>query len=295
MHVCSSYCDFGESLSTDATAAHGLPRCIMGTIPPIILLMWSLVLALLYIHKRRQQSYLHRQNHFLYEDLESGINKGKCDCAIKCKRLDGKCQLEPNSAACINDPAKFVRGEDQSSFLYTFQQFLHICVAVLPVIDLIIKASAYHNRLQGYILFNDCATFVTWLVMLFALQIESKIFYAARISRHSLILFLFWTLAFVNENLAFISWNNDHWWFLRENNNQTAEFGLFVVRYVCTALIFLFGMFAPGLYKPAAEEILVVDEEISTEGRVVSLLCSFAVRSSHGLFLIACLQVVSRV
>lgn len=275
MPACTSYCDFGESLSTKATTSNGLPRCIMGTVPPIVLFMWSLIMALLYFCKRRRHAQLNLQNSFGYEDLESAINRGKCDCAIKCKRLDGKCQLEPNSADCIKDPAQFVHGNNQSSFLYTLQQFLHICVAILPVLDLIIKASSHLDRLQGYIIFNDCATFITWLIVLSALKTESQIFFTARISRHSLIILLFWSLAFLNENLAFISWHNDNWWFLRTNSNQAEEFGLFVARYVTTALIFLLGLFGPGLYKPPTEEVLVVDEEISTEGRVVSFSILF--------------------
>ena len=272
MPACTSYCDFGESLSSTVSKSHGLPRCIMGTVPPIILFVLSLVLAMIYFIKRRRHAHIHPLSPLVYEDLENAINREKCDCALKCKRFDGKCLLESDSMECINNPADFVHGDNQSSFLYTFQQFMHICLTALPVIDLITKASVQPDRLQGYVVFNDCTTFATWLIVLLALRVESRLFFAVHVSRHSVMMFVFWTLAFLNENLAFISWHNDHWWFLRKNQSQIAEFGLFITRYVCTAFLFLLGLYGPGMYKPPAENVFVVDEEISTEGRVVRML-----------------------
>ncbi|KAJ7369787.1 ATP-binding cassette sub- B member 6, mitochondrial [Desmophyllum pertusum] len=104
-------------------------------------------------------------------------------------------------------------------------------------------------------------------VSFFVLRIESARYFKAHVTRHSFGLLLFWSLAFVIENLSFISWYNPHWWFGRNTRIQEAEFGLFISRYVIMVLIFLLGLKGPGLYQPPP--VPVQEEPTLLEGSSV--------------------------
>ncbi|EDO42945.1 predicted protein, partial [Nematostella vectensis] len=100
----------------------------------------------------------------------------------------------------------------------------------------------------------------TWTVALVVVRAESLKFYKLRVTTHSVGLLLFWTLAFINENLSFISWHNKNWWFIERNSStKKAEFGLFLARYIAVAQLFLLGLKAPGLYKQEPLPVAVRD------------------------------------
>lgn len=270
--ICTQYCDFNETLTSHASEDSGLPRCIMGTIPPAALLFFILILLVVQLWKKRK-IYAESNRHTLLSDAESisvqDINRDghkTCNCALKCQRIDGQCELDNSSIDSIANPAQFVHGDNRTSFFYTFQQFLHIILVFVPVVDVITKAAIAQHRLQGYVIVNDAGMFITWMLALFVLRTESAQYFKAHISRHSLGLLLFWALAFILENLSFISWNNPHWWFGRNTRIQEAEFGLFVSRYTIILLIFLFGLTGPGLYRQPKPQVPVKEEPIFLEG-----------------------------
>lgn len=277
--ICTHYCDFNETLSSHVSKDSGLPRCIMGTVPPAVLLLFVLLLALIQLYKKRKIQKDNQGRTLLSADIESTSveeiireeNK-PCDCVLKCRRVDGSCEMRQNSIQFIMNPAEFVHGDNRTSFLYTFQQFLHICLVLVPVIDIITKTVIEPERLQGYVMVSNGGTFLTWFIAFFVLRAESSRYFKVHLTRHSFGLLLFWSLAFVIENLAFISWNNPHWWFGRKTRIQEAEFGLFITRYTIVVLIFALGLKGPGLYQPP--KVPVQEEQKFLEGSSVSQLYS---------------------
>ena len=280
--ACTRYCDFNESLSSLASEASGLPRCMMGTVPPAVLLLVIVVMVIVQVCAQRRSRHAANDRRCLIADAESGecessesggtspLDKNKpCSCALRCRRINGKCEMEHCSLKTIANPAEFVQGDNQSSFLYSLQQFFHVCIVVLPVIDLIAKAAMEQDTLQGYVLVQDCGTFLTWLLAFFVLRAESSRYFKSRISRHSLGMLLFWAAAFIIENLAFISINNDNWWFARKTHIQDVEFDLFVAKYGLTLLVFLLGLKAPGLYKMVTVPV-PLNEDTTEESSGVS-------------------------
>lgn len=221
--------------------------------------------------------------HSLLSDVESTSvqeivrEKVPCTCALKCKRIGGQCELENSSAEFVANPATFVHGDNRTSFLYTFQQFLHICLILVPITDVITKVTMARERLQGYVIVNDAGTFLTWMVAIFVLRTESARYFKAGISRHSLGLLLFWALAFIIENLSFISWNNPYWWFGRNTSIQKAEFGLFVVRYTIIVPVFLLGLKGPGLYQLPSLQFPIKEEPLLIAGSSVREFCSLVI------------------
>lgn len=249
----------------------------MGTVPPAVLLFLVLLLSLFQLWKRKK---IHAESyrHGLLSDVESTSvqeivrdETKPCNCVLKCKRIGGQCKLEDSF---VINPAEFVHGDNRTSFWYTFQQFLHICLVLVPVINVITKISLAPERLQGYVVVTDVGMFLTWMIALFVLRTESKHYFKARVSRHSLGLLLFWTFAFIIENLAFISWNNPHWWFGQKTSIQEAEFGLFIARYIIIVLVFLLGLKGPGLYRPPKLQVPIKEEPTFLEGSSVRLFSS---------------------
>lgn len=270
--ICSHYCDFNETLTSHTSMDSGLPRCIMGTVPPVVLLFIIFFLFLLQLWKKRKIR-AESNRHTLLSDEESPSvqeivreEHKTGNSVLNCKRLDGHCDFEDTSVQFIANPSYLIHGDNRTSFLFTFQQFLHIIVLFIPVIDIITKATIAPDRIQGYVIVNDASMFITWMLAFFALRTECALYFKAHISRHSLGMLMFWTLAFVKENLSFISWHNPHWWFGRNTRIHEAEFGLFVSRYAIMALIFLFGMLGPGLYRPPISQVSVREEPTFLEG-----------------------------
>ena len=248
----------------------------MGTVPPGLLLCFIFILLLIQHFKRRKVHYKDCQQRPLVLDEESNSfeeilrdEQKQCNCVLKCRRLHGKCEMKNNSIQFVLDPAEFVHGDNRTSFQYTLQQFLHLCLPIIPVIDIITKVSITPERLQGYVMVNDGEMLITWVVAFFVLRNESALYFKAHVSRHSIGLLLFWTLAFIIENVSFFSWNSPHWWFARKTKIQEAEFGLFVARYVLLSLIFLLGLKGPGLYKPPKVKVDTKEEHNFLPGSVV--------------------------
>ncbi|XP_063421541.1 ATP-binding cassette sub-family B member 6-like isoform X2 [Mytilus trossulus] len=77
---------------------------------------------------------------------------------------------------------------------------------------------------------------------------------------HGLVLLMLWSLALIKEHLPLISWwSNRYWWNIKGDSNKI-EFGLWVVRYVCTIFVFIIGLKAPGLPR-SVHQLLVNDED----------------------------------
>lgn len=194
------------------------------------------------INRRRSYKNIYRHTSS-FEEIESIPNNDSWS--------DSNNHVQDRLGSLSTNPITLIHGGSQSSFFFTFQQFLHVCLVILPIIDLIVHATLKSStEIQGVNVFYCSSSLLVWLIGLFVLRYESHQFFKARRSSHSLGLLLFWSLSFITENLSFISWNNDHWWFHSKTSMQKAELGLFIARYVCISLLFLLGIYGPGLYKP---------------------------------------------
>lgn len=77
---------------------------------------------------------------------------------------------------------------------------------------------------------------------------------------HSMILLIFFTLLFVCENAALINLDSDSWWFALKDKTDKYELGFFVTRYVCTLLLFVLGISAPGIRRSDEDEAPLFEE-----------------------------------
>ncbi|XP_038044685.1 ATP-binding cassette sub-family B member 6, mitochondrial-like isoform X2 [Patiria miniata] len=121
--------------------------------------------------------------------------------------------------------------------------------------------------LYGYMELSACFSMACYLISIVILTMErSRTMMSRRRQGHGFVLLLFWTLAFVNENLAFISWLSPHWWWGFDSEVQQAELSLWIVRYFCTLLLFAVGLRAPGL--PRKSYTLLINEDGNEEQEV---------------------------
>uniref|UniRef100_A0A663FAA8 ATP-binding cassette sub-family B member 6 n=1 Tax=Aquila chrysaetos chrysaetos TaxID=223781 RepID=A0A663FAA8_AQUCH len=79
---------------------------------------------------------------------------------------------------------------------------------------------------------------------------------------HGTVLLLFWALAFAAENLTLVCWRSPLWWWACGADpllSVQVQFGFWLLRYICTFMLFILGMKAPGL--PRKPYMLLVNEE----------------------------------
>ncbi len=100
------------------------------------------------------------------------------------------------------------------SCLYKMQIVLSICMSLLSILRLILEATVIGDK-QVYIYQIMSAVFYTvmWPVSVMVMVQERKRMLPSIPTRgHGLVLLLFWSLAFIIENIAFISWYSPEWW-----------------------------------------------------------------------------------
>lgn len=86
---------------------------------------------------------------------------------------------------------------------------------------------------------------------------------------HGLVLLVTWMLQLIVENLALMNMKSDEWQDLSSRRNQI-ELMLFGLRYVSCLFIFVLGLKAPGITRPAYDHL-------SESGNDVSLRCVFLI------------------
>ncbi|KAM4668125.1 ATP-binding cassette sub-family B member 6 isoform 2-T3 [Amazona ochrocephala] len=145
------------------------------------------------------------------------------------------------------------------SRLYRGQVLLSVLLALQPFGGLLWQAVG-PGRFYGYMLLHACLWALSWSCTIALLQLEhTRVLAHDRIRGHGTILLLFWALAFAAENLALVCWRSPLWWWALENTNQKVQFGFWLLRYICTFMLFILGMKAPGL--PRKPYMLLVNEE----------------------------------
>lgn len=145
------------------------------------------------------------------------------------------------------------------SRLYAAQQALSALLVLQAAVGLLWWV-ALASDLAGYQVLYGCFSAVAWIWATAMLHIERRrVLVMDRTRGHSAILLLFWALAFSAENLAFISWYSPHWWWGLEDGQQQVQFGLWLLRYLATGLLFFVGLKAPGL--PRRPYMLLINED----------------------------------
>uniref|UniRef100_A0A3Q2PYW5 ATP-binding cassette sub-family B member 6 n=1 Tax=Fundulus heteroclitus TaxID=8078 RepID=A0A3Q2PYW5_FUNHE len=165
--------------------------------------------------------------------------------------------------------AKFI----PRSRLYAVQLALTVLLLLQFLGGLVWRAAGGGGgELPGYAVLYGCFSTLGWAWALGLLRVERRrVPLMDRTRGHSTALLVFWALAFSAENLAFVSWYSPHWWWSRETTQKEVEFALWVVRYVCTGLLFFVGLKAPGL--PRRPYMLLINEdERDVENGTQSLL-----------------------
>lgn len=84
---------------------------------------------------------------------------------------------------------------------------------------------------------------------------------------HGLVLLLFWTLAFIGENLTFVNMKQDDWWFKFTSLKDRVEMSLFVMRYISYLLIFVLGLKAPGILTHREDDYIHLQNDNNAENR----------------------------
>ncbi|XP_072179638.1 ATP-binding cassette sub-family B member 6-like [Diadema setosum] len=142
---------------------------------------------------------------------------------------------------------------------FHFQIVLTTAMIIQYVVRIILYA-VLHVPLSGDIELGTCFYIAAYIVSIFVIFLErTKVLSSNRVRGHGFILLMFWTLAFLNENLAFISWESPHYWWRHEGSFEQGLLGLWVCRYVLTFLLFVLGLRAPGL--PKKSYVLIINDD----------------------------------
>lgn len=136
------------------------------------------------------------------------------------------------------------------SSLFVVQIIVALILTLLPILECSVQLYLVHNGVvYGYLILYTLGNMVVWPLSLHLVYLERNALLPSIPARgHGLILLIFWTLAFMAQNLAFLNMRNEDWWFDLQTTGDKAEFSLFVIRFVATCIAFLLGLKAPGLY-----------------------------------------------
>ncbi|XP_051870229.1 ATP-binding cassette sub-family B member 6-like isoform X2 [Pristis pectinata] len=146
-----------------------------------------------------------------------------------------------------------------SSRLFLLQLFLTI-ILLLQFGTYILWQVFGLGTVYGYMILYPCLSLVGWACTILLLHLErNRVMVRDRTRGHGTILLLFWALGFAAENLAFVSWKSPLWWWSLGNTDQKVHFGLWMVRYICTFLLFILGLKAPGL--PRRPYMMIINED----------------------------------
>lgn len=149
--------------------------------------------------------------------------------------------------------------------LYSLQVLSHICLIVIAGLDILLRHLLWHRQVLGYEVLYVVSSFITWPMLLWVLIVERSYQLPTPPSHgHGFVPLMTWTAAFIAENLAFLSMDNEEWWYhLSTAENKTA-FAFWMLRYVFTVIAFILGIKAPGIrqeYNNRSRLATIEDEE----------------------------------
>ncbi|XP_014772784.1 ATP-binding cassette sub-family B member 6 [Octopus bimaculoides] len=133
-----------------------------------------------------------------------------------------------------------------------FESVLHI---------VLIDTAEDGRTVYGYQLFTCLVYLCGWTITMKLICLERHRALPSIPTRsHGLVLLVFWTLTYVRENIAFVSWFSPEWWWHLSSESQKIEFSLWLLRYLCTMSLFILGFCAPGVPR-GTYHLLLQDEE----------------------------------
>lgn len=136
------------------------------------------------------------------------------------------------------------------------------CVLHIVLTD----AAMSSHTVYGYQLYTALVYFFGWTMSLRLLCLErSRALPSIPTRGHGLVLLVFWTMAFIRENLAFVSWFSTAWWWHLRNKSEQIEFSMWLLRYLGTMCLFVLGFQAPGV--PRADYYMLVRDIEQGQGR----------------------------
>lgn len=232
---------------------HGLSQCFYQTVQPIVVFLLAIISFLYHTYlkwkcKQRQTPRKPKSRVNPSDFQRIGLIQHADDIeTVPVVEIEDDAKEEPSKQKCFKD---FPFPKLPIPFLYVVQLLLHSLLLILPVLHIILKIILAKDRLAGVQIMSSVLNFCAWLVGFHTLKQERKIFFVAKLKRHSIGMLLFWTVAHVLEALVFTSWNNKNS-FLRnhEEGVQLMEVIMFAFRFAATFFIFILGLHAPGLYK----------------------------------------------
>ncbi|XP_035774061.1 ATP-binding cassette sub-family B member 6, mitochondrial-like [Anopheles albimanus] len=139
--------------------------------------------------------------------------------------------------------------EIRKSRLYNFQVFLHILLPLLTVARFVLEGFVLEPaQVYGFMILSiSVALFAYPFSIVLLVQERHYQLPTSRTAGHGVVLLLFWTMLFITQNIAFVNLNYGDGWFRLETLRDRVEFGLFVVRYLVTMLLFVIGLKAPAI------------------------------------------------
>lgn len=142
------------------------------------------------------------------------------------------------------------------NFLYSVQLFLLFFYPMLALVRFFLNARIYvDSAVYGYMVLSTVLVCLSYPFSICLIIKERNYQLPSLPTRgHGLVLLLFWTLAFINESLAFINLRRKDWWFNLKTNKDEIEMGLFVTRYLTSLLIFVLGLKGPALAWPYGDQ-----------------------------------------
>lgn len=89
---------------------------------------------------------------------------------------------------------------------------------------------------------------------------------------HGLVLLIFWSLVFINENFSIMNLEKEDWWHhVFASIRDKVEMSLFVTRYICTLIIFVLGLKAPGIATNREDDYIHLENEMNTVSNLKSM------------------------
>ncbi|XP_076463743.1 ATP-binding cassette sub-family B member 6-like [Babylonia areolata] len=129
------------------------------------------------------------------------------------------------------------------------QVFLSMLMVIGSVVYMILQNVVLYDKvLYGYQILTACTQVLAYLVTLRLIFLERGSALPSIPTRgHGLLLLVFWALALVRENLAFVSWWSQEWWWTLDSESDFIELGFWILRYVCTLSLLVLGILGWGL------------------------------------------------
>uniref|UniRef100_A0A182J8S9 ATP-binding cassette sub-family B member 6 n=1 Tax=Anopheles atroparvus TaxID=41427 RepID=A0A182J8S9_ANOAO len=135
------------------------------------------------------------------------------------------------------------------SRMYSFQLFLLVLLPLLTTVRFVLEGFVFDGaQVYGFMILSIAVALFAYPYSI-VLLVKERYYQLPSVPTrgHGLVLLVFWTLLFVVQNIAFINLNYRDGWFRLVTLKDKVEFGMFVVRYVTTMLLFVIGLKAPGI------------------------------------------------